>query len=72
LPFELLPLFDGTWPTSIRTREDVEVAAASFPGFAAVVRRLPATTLSQATFFDPQPLNVGFVRYYSMDGAKRE
>jgi hypothetical protein len=72
VPFELLPLFDHEWPSQLKTRDDVQQAAASFPGFASVVRRLPNRVYPQRTLFDPLPLNVAFVLHDSLDGAKGE
>ena len=40
LPIELLPLFDQNWPTSLDTALDIEAAAQSFLGFAAITRRV--------------------------------
>jgi CHAT domain-containing protein len=66
-------LFDTTWPPSFENLDDVKAAAASFPGFAAVVRRVPpADELPQSTVFASPPLNVAFVPEASLGGVDDE
>jgi hypothetical protein len=72
LPIELLPLFDRDWPERLDTALDIEAAAQSFLGFAAVIRRVPPVSIPQDTVLTSPPLPVAFVCNDKLPGATRE
>jgi hypothetical protein len=73
-PLELLPLLDLRWPAEPSgDQRDIEDAASSFLGFAAVVRRLPPASLDpEATLRNEPTLAVGFIRDGTMPGSSDE
>jgi hypothetical protein len=71
-PIELLPFFDKDWPDQIETATDVQLAAQSFLGFSAVIRRVPHAEVSQDTLLRSRPMPIAFVRNERLTGARNE